>query len=59
MINTWIEHVERFVGIGDFEMGGNGTVSIFKKTGLAHVFEIDMGRGEIFTVSFERKKLKE
>lgn len=56
IINTWIENTERYLGVADFELGGFGTVKIFKKTGLAHVFEIDMGGGEIFLASFERKK---
>jgi len=54
IINTWIEDTERYISIGDFELGGNGSVKIFKPTGLAHVFEIQTCDG-VFTVTFQRK----
>ena len=54
IINTWIENAERFIGIGDFEMGGNGSPKVFKKTERANVFEIETSDGT-FIITFERK----
>lgn len=54
IINIWIESAERFIGIGDFEMGGDGSPKVFKKTERANGFEIETFDG-IFTITFERK----
>jgi len=47
IINTWVEAMRYF-------QDGDKFSDIFKTTGRANVFEVNMG-GVIFTATFERK----